>query len=141
MDRLTALFERYRGHGDLQALGAVFDHTAPRLLQLAMHLCGNPADAEDVLQQTFVLAMRRAHAFDGSRRLEPWLVGLLTNAARSARRSAEQRRATELPVLASPDAGPVPAAERAELVQMLRTHIDALPSNQRQVLLLQLQHG
>jgi hypothetical protein len=35
----------------------VFDALAPRLLPVAMHLCGHAVDAEDALQQTFLLAM------------------------------------------------------------------------------------
>lgn len=141
MDPMAKKFERYRRHGDLRALGEVFDALAPRLLPVAMHLCGNPADAEDALQEAFVLAMRRAETFDPKRRLGPWLVGFLTNTARSAARR-ERRRMTEgLPELASGDEGPMAAAEREELVAALRTRVDELPSEQRQVLMLQLQHG
>src|SRR5712671_2176076 len=141
MEPQAKLFERYRTHGDLAALGEVFDQLAPRLLPVALHLCGNPADAEDALQQTFLLAMRRATAFDPSRRLEPWLAGLLTNVAHNVQRSAGRRRTEPLPDLVSGDEGPVASAERGELVAHLRTHVESLPQEQRQVLLLQLQHG
>ena len=141
MDPLSSLFERYRRDGDLQALGAVFDATAPRLLPIAMHLCRHTADAEDALQQTFVTAIDRAASFDASRRLEPWLAGILANVVRGARRPG-RHRAESLPELAStPDEGPLAAAERAELVALLRTRVDALPAEQRQVLRLRLHHG
>lgn len=141
MDPLARRFERYRQHGDLRALGAVFDAVAPRLLALALHLCGNPADAEDALQQAFLSAMRRADTFDPARRLEPWLAGFLANSAHNTRRHAQRRRTEALPDVESEDGGPVAAAERSELVTALRTRVDDLPSEQRQVLLLQLQHG
>jgi RNA polymerase sigma-70 factor (ECF subfamily) len=141
MDPLTAKFERFGREGDLQALGEVFDAVAPRLLGIAVHLCGNPADAEDVLQQAFLLAMQRAATFDASRRLEPWLGGLLANVAHNARRHAGRRRAEPLPDLPSDAETPMAAAERAELLAQVRTRIDQLPAEQRQVLLLQLQHG
>jgi len=85
MDALARLFDRYRKHGDVEALGRVFDRLAPRLLPVALHLCGNPADAEDVVQQTFLLAMDRADSFDATRRLEPWIAGLLQNADSAGR--------------------------------------------------------
>jgi len=141
MDPLAATFERFRREGDLQALGEVFDATAPRLLAIAMHLCGNPADAEDALQQTFVLAMQRAAAFDPTRPLAPWLAGLLTNVANNARRHAGRRRMEPLGDLPGDDEAPIAAAERVELLGQLRTRIDELPPEQRQALLLQLQHG
>src|SRR5262245_27503218 len=140
MDPLAQLFERFRARGDLRALGRVFDELAPRLLPLVLHLC-DAADAEDVLQQTFLLAIERADTFDATRRLEPWLAGLLTNIANNARRSARRRRAEAMPEVAATEEGPADAAERAELIAHLRTHVDALPHEQRQVLLLQLQHG
>jgi RNA polymerase sigma-70 factor (ECF subfamily) len=142
MDPLASQFERYRRHGDLHALGAVFDAVAPRLLPIALHLCGNAADAEDALQQTFVTAIDGAAAFDAGRRLEPWLAGILANVARGAARRRGRVRPEPLPDLASsPDEGPLAAAERAELAALLRTHVDALPAEQRQVLRLRLHHG
>lgn len=141
MDPLAKRFERYRRHGDIQALGEVFDALAPRLLPVAMHLCGAAAAAEDALQETFVLAIERADAFDAARRLEPWLVGLLTNVARSARRNEARRAARPLPEMASDEPEPIATAERAELVALLRTQVDTLPPEQRQVLRLQLVHG
>lgn len=86
MDPLASQFDAFRSQGDLQALGVVFDALAPRLLPIAMHLTGHPADAEDALQQTFLLAMDRAASFDVTRRLEPWLAGLLQNVVRNQRR-------------------------------------------------------
>lgn len=141
MDPLAASFDRWRVHGDLAALGAVFDAVAPRLLPVALHLCGHVADAEDALQQTFLLAMDKAAAFDRTQRLEPWLAGLLHNVVRNQSRSQQRRRSEELPDLASGELGPLDRAEREELASRLRTHVDALPADQRQVLRLVLQHG
>jgi len=141
MDPLARRFERWRRHGDLRALGEVFDALAPRLLPVALHLCGNPADAEDALQEAFVQAMRRAEDFDPRRRLEPWLAGFLTNTARNAARRERRRAGETLPDLASDAEGPLAAAERQELIAALRTHVGELPTEQRQVLMLQLQHG
>jgi RNA polymerase sigma-70 factor (ECF subfamily) len=141
MDPLAASYDRWRRLGDLRALGEVFDALAPRLLPVAMHLCGHAADAEDALQQTFLLAMDRAAAFDATQRLEPWLAGLLQNVVRNQKRSAARRRTEPLPECASDEQGPLDRAERDELIAKLRTHVDALPADQRQVVRLQLRHG
>ena len=141
MDPLALAFDRWRTNGDLVALGAVFDALAPRLLPVALHLCGHAADAEDALQQTFLLAMDRAAGFDATQRLEPWLAGVLQNVVRNQARSLLRRRGETLPELPSEELGPLDRAERDELAVRLRTHVDALPADQRQVLRLVLQHG
>lgn len=141
MDPLAQQFARYRDDGDLHALGAVFDALAPRLLSVALHLTGRDAEAEDLVQQTFLVAIERATSFDATRRLEPWLAGVLVNMARNARRGAQRRPAVGCADRASDTPDPVSAAERQELVAQVRVQIDALPHEQRQVLLLQLQHG
>jgi len=142
MDALTAAFVRFRQNGDLEALGRVFDAVSPQLLALALHLTGNAADAEDALQATFLVAMRKSTAFDAQKSVAPWLSGILAGEAKNARRH-ERRRATEsLPDdLSATDGDALEAAEHQELVKQLRTRIDVLPTEQRQVLLLQLQHG
>lgn len=141
MTHLAELFVRYRDTGDVAALAAVFDRTAPRLLSLALHLCREPADAEDALQTTFLIAIRKAQTFDGARPLEPWLFGILVGEARNAARRARVRRGGWVEEPPSEAEGPNATAERRELVEILRRHADALPADQRQVVLLQLQHG
>ncbi len=140
MDPLAILFARYRG-GDLDALGEVFDRTAPRLLRLAMHLVGTAADAEDLVQATFVQAMRLAERFDAERPLLPWLMALLAGQARNLLKSRRRKAAEPLPELMDDAAAPPEAAARAEVLALLRRGVTQLPAEQRQVLLLQLQHG
>lgn len=142
MDVLAAAFARYRDHGDLDALGRVFDSVSPKLLALALHLTGNAADAEDVLQATFLVALRKADEFDSRQPLAPWLTGILTGEASNVRRREGRRRTAALPDdLPSQDDDAGSVSGRRELVAQMRTHIDALPAEQRQVLLLQLEHG
>jgi DNA-directed RNA polymerase specialized sigma24 family protein len=63
----------------------VYDRLAPELLRVALHLVRDAAEAEDVLQATFVSAIERAEKFDPQERVMPWLVGILGNEARRAR--------------------------------------------------------
>jgi RNA polymerase sigma-70 factor (ECF subfamily) len=141
MDPLSELFARYRDGGDVEALGAVFDRAAPRLLRLAVHLTGSVADAEDLLQQTFVQAMRLAPQFDAARPLLPWLCALLAGQAKNLQRSRRRKAAEPLPELPTDAEPPLDAAARAEVLAALRSGIARLSHEQRQVLLLQLQHG
>ncbi|HEX5054702.1 MAG TPA: sigma-70 family RNA polymerase sigma factor, partial [Planctomycetota bacterium] len=141
MDPATADFVSFREHGDLGALGRVFDALGPRLLALALHVCGNGADAEDALQATFVVAMQKSTAFDARQPVGPWLAGILSGEAGNLRRREHRRAAVPVPDQVSGGDDPAAAAERRDLVARLRTNIESLPAEQRQVLLLQLQHG
>jgi len=79
-------FVRYRDHGDLPALAAVFDAFAGHLLLVAGHLVRDGALAEDLVQTTFVEAMSSAARYDARRPLLPWLVRILTHHAKKLRR-------------------------------------------------------
>src|SRR5688572_6629259 len=52
--KLNRLFLRWRERGDAEALGEVFDRTAPELLRVALHVVRDPAEADDLLQATFL---------------------------------------------------------------------------------------
>ncbi len=135
------LFAQFRATGDPGPLGELFDRASPQLLALALHLCGNPADAEDALQATFVTAIGRRADWDSARPVLPWLCGILTLQTKKIGERRVRRREAELPELVLEDGSPVDASERRELVGKLRHHVDQLPQEQRQVLLLQLEHG
>src|SRR5262245_55687261 len=96
---LEELFDRYRSAGDLDGLAQVFDRTAEQLLKVARHLSRDEAQAEDLVQATFLAAIEHAERFDASRALVPWLTGILTNKAQLARslagRSPDPERLAE----------------------------------------------
>ncbi len=97
--KLDRLYRRFQRDGDVDALGKVFDLAAPELSRVARHLCGDEAEAEDALQETFLSAIQKREQYDPARRFMPWMLGILTNRAREARRRSERvpvpsRRAT-----------------------------------------------
>lgn len=135
--KLDRLFKRFREQGDVRALTRVFDLTSRELLELAAHVSRDPAQAEDLLQTTFLVAIERAHSYDGSRSLMPWLVGILTREARLWNRRAA--RPIEPDRLASNEA-PEPSAEleQREFSTALLGAIDKLPELYREVLVRHL---
>ncbi len=73
--------------GDSAALGELYDAYAPALLGFASRAVGR-ADAEDVVQTTFITAARMAHTWDGrSASARAWLFGI------TARHIKERQRA------------------------------------------------
>lgn len=139
-ESLDLLFERYRRTGDPDLLAQVFDWTAPRLLRAAVHLTGDAASAEDLVQTTFVTAIERASTWDARRSLEGWLTGILGNKARETRK--RESREIDVDRLARREAErPDDEAGERETSAALVQAIDELPEPYRQPLLLRLRHG
>src|SRR3954471_12725487 len=73
-----ALVERCR-RGDLAAFEELYKAHAGKLLSVACRMVGNPADAEDLLQEIFLSAHRKLDGFRGESALGTWLYRLATN--------------------------------------------------------------
>lgn len=140
-DLLTALRA-----GDPAALAALFEARADQLYRLALSLLRDPAEAEDVVQETFLKALTRLEQFEGRARLDTWLYRVAYNASLDRLR----RRAPEPLPEDEPEAegGPLPQVIvewsltpenrllDAEARAMLETAIQALPATLRPVFLL-----
>lgn len=134
------LFERFRRHGDVGALGDLFDRVAPALLRLALHLSRDPAAAEDLLQSAFLRAIEVRDEWDGRRPLLPWLCGILQNRAHHQR--WQSGRAPDPARLAArPPIDPAKAAEVSEFDAAVDAAIAELPEPLRPVLRLHLAYG
>lgn len=73
-----ALVERCR-RGDLAAFEELYKAHAGKLFSVACRMLGNPADAEDLLQEIFLSAHRKLDGFRGESALGTWLYRLATN--------------------------------------------------------------
>lgn len=62
-------------------------HQEP-VFRLAYLFLGDPDDAEDITQETFLRAYRSLKRFDATRPLRPWLLSIAANLARNCHRSA-----------------------------------------------------
>ena len=58
------------------------------VFRLAYLLLGDPDDAEDVAQETFLRAWDHLKRFDSARPIRPWLLSIAANLSRNRRRSA-----------------------------------------------------
>ena len=134
------LFRRYRETRDPDLLAQVFDLVAPRLLRLAMHLSGDVAEAEDLVQATFLAAIERAETFRAKGEVTPWLLGILGKKTRYARRLAG-RRVDPRRLVERLERTPLEEAAEVELSGALVRALDKLEKPYRQVLVLRLRHG
>ncbi len=67
--------------GDQLAYGELVEQNANRIYRVALRMLGNEADAEDVLQETFLSAFKSIDRFEGRASLSTWLYRIATNAA------------------------------------------------------------
>ncbi len=78
--------------GDQAAYAQLVEEHAGKIYRLALRLMGNEADAEDVLQETFLSAFRSIDRFEARSSLSTWLYRIASNAAlmRLRRKEPEQ---------------------------------------------------
>lgn len=137
---LILLFRRYRDGSDGAALAAIFDATSQELLDVACHLVRDPHQAEDLVQATFLTAIRKAKRFDERAPLKAWLYGILWREAAKLRRSSARRID---PVLLTPrdEPDPLDRLALAEVRPAVARVIDGLPRRYRDVLRPLLHEG
>ncbi len=68
-------------------IGSAAEHYSPRLRRFVSRRVGNPADVDDIVQDTFLEAFRCASSFRGESRPETWLCAIAMNLIRSFYRS------------------------------------------------------
>lgn len=67
--------------GDRHACACLLKRFAPRVYAVALRMTGDPDEAEDVLQETFISACKHVQEFEGRSALGTWLHRIATNAA------------------------------------------------------------
>jgi RNA polymerase sigma-70 factor (ECF subfamily) len=92
--------------GRTRAYAGLVERYHEPCLRLARHLLRNSADAEDVVQETFIRAYRGLGGYRERQTFRAWLYRILVNRCRTA---GKQRRRREERVLVS---SPVPNAPR-----------------------------
>jgi RNA polymerase sigma-70 factor (ECF subfamily) len=90
----TDLIERLKT-GDEEALEALFNLYSAKLYNVAQKILGEVADAEEVIQDVFWTAFRKAKSFRGSAQFSTWLYRLTVNAALGKIRRSKKSKEVE----------------------------------------------
>lgn len=96
-ERETARLLQAVRRGDPEAFDRIAREHAPRLFRLAVRLCGNRDEAEDLVQDTLVRALPALTRFEGRARLSTYLVRSLTNQWKNRLRSKSRSRLVPWP--------------------------------------------
>lgn len=67
--------------GDRHACACLLKRFAPHVYAVALRMTGDPDEAEDVLQETFISACKHVQEFEGRSALGTWLHRIAANAA------------------------------------------------------------
>lgn len=66
---------------DRKELGKMVDRFSPGIFRLALRMLGNEQDAEDILQETFIKALKSLDSFEERSSLSTWLYRIAMNEA------------------------------------------------------------
>ena len=126
---------------DETALGALYDRWSRSLYSLVVHLLNDSDEAEDVVEETFWQAWRKASSYEPSKgAVSTWL--LTIGRRKALDRIRAKRRHREDPIgrdriladMASPGQDPSQHAEGSELRVHVAAALRELPVEQREVL-------
>jgi RNA polymerase sigma-70 factor (ECF subfamily) len=120
-------------------LDALYTANAPFIGRVLIRLVGNGAHIDDLIQETFIIAFRKRHTFDGRSAPRTWLYGIAARLAMRHRRGAGRwLRAVGLFAAEPPrvEPGPDRELERAHAAAQVRAALDRLPFKQREVFVL-----
>ena len=92
MDESTLI--RHAANGDAAAWESLMLLHQEPVFRLAYLLLGDPDDADDTAQESFLRAWKYLKRFDSTRPFRPWLLSITANLARNRRRSAGRYLAT-----------------------------------------------
>ena len=133
--------------GDDAGFHELVDRHAGRLYALAFSLVGNAADAEDVVQETFLGALRGLRAFKGRSSVKTWLIRILVKQAARHHRSRRARDTVSLDDVSEASAAALskhhaagPTGELDMRMDVLAT-LETLSPEHRQVIVLRELQG
>ena len=125
--------------GDQDAYGDLVATHQEMAFRVAFLVLGDAAEAQDAAQEAFVKAYRAIDRFREGSAFRPWLLRIVSNAARNRRRAAGRRRGLQLRAEAATTRdATVPSAEatvlRDERRRTLLAAINALSADDRLVI-------
>lgn len=127
--------------GDRSAYAILVARYQDRLYAVAYEVLHNRAEAEDVVQETFLQAYVNLGKFQRKSRFYTWLYRIAFNSAIGMARRAKRRGTVAVPnddlqEFPSNGATPEERQQREESIQAVRAAIDTLPAEYRAVIVL-----
>jgi RNA polymerase sigma factor (sigma-70 family) len=132
---LLAMFRARRGEAAEPAFAALVERHGPMVHRVCRQVLGNPHDADDAFQATFLVLIHKAKLLRLSESLAPWLHGVALRVA-SCARSSQVRRRTHEQKAGAAKAPYTSDAQSDDLATVLHEEIQQLPERYRNPVVL-----
>jgi RNA polymerase sigma factor (sigma-70 family) len=139
----SQLLEKYASSGSREAFAELARRHTDKVYAACLRLLGDPHLAEDAVQATFMVLVRKARRIRPGTVLADWLYWTARHCAQEIRR-ARRRRARherEAAMKRSGETAPSESADRAELRAQLDAAMAGLPASQRRAAVLHYFYG
>jgi RNA polymerase sigma factor (sigma-70 family) len=130
------LLERFVRRRDEAAFAALVCRHSPMVLGVCRRVLGNLHDAEDALQATFLVLVRKAASVVPRELVANWLYGVAYQTALRVKVANARRRAREKQVTAMPEPEAAPPDPWPDLRPLLDQELSRLPDKYRVPILL-----
>jgi RNA polymerase sigma factor (sigma-70 family) len=131
------LLECFIDRHDGAAFAALVARHGPMVLGVCRRIVGNPHDAEDAFQATFLVLAKKAADVSPRALVGNWLYGVAYRAAAKVRAANNRRQARERQVARMPDVAETPPdGVWRELRHLLDREMTRLPANYRAAVIL-----
>ncbi len=130
------LVQRTR-NGDTSAFDALVERYMRQAFSVAYRLMGHREDAEDLVQEAFLLALDKLDLYDESRPFKPWLFQVLVNRGLDLRKSRQRKETVQIPGdAAAPGPSPARDAEQSQTRDRVRAALSELSERDRAIVML-----
>jgi len=125
------LLEQFITQRDELAFAALLQRHGPLVFGVCRQVLGNPHDAEDAFQATFLVLARKATLIRKREALAAWLHRVALNIARTAKSSTTQRRFHERQAVPMSQRSPVDEVAMRDWQPLIHEEVDRLPEKYR----------
>lgn len=130
--------------GDANAFEALMTSYEKTIYGIALRMCDNPEDAQDMTQEAMLRIFRSIGSFKGDAKFSTWVYRITTNVCLDEFRRKKRRKEQSLEVLSesgqqftdTPQNDPEFRQERSEMASRLKKALLLLPSDLRMAVLL-----
>jgi RNA polymerase sigma factor (sigma-70 family) len=136
-----ALLAAFLSDGDESAFEEIVARHGSMVLGVCRRVLGDPHDADDAFQATFLLLVRKARQLRDADRLGPWLYGVATRVAAKARAREARRRRGLRALSFDLVGGNSPDSELLDVRPILDAEMGKLSAKHRDILVMCLLEG